>query len=163
MTFAKTLGVSELIIGLTVVAVGTSLPEIMTSVIAASKGKGDIAVGNVVGSNIYNILAILGISALLAKDGIPVSQAALGFDIPVMVAAAVACLPIFFTGHRISRWEGFLFLGYYGAYSGFLIMDAQKHDLQPLFSGLMISFVLPLTLITVMIFFLRSLSQKDSA
>ena len=92
---ARHLGFSELIIGLTFVAAGTSLPEAATSIVAAFRGQGDIAVGNVVGSNIFNILAVLGLSSLVSADGIPVPEAVLGFDIPVMIAVAVACLPIF--------------------------------------------------------------------
>ena len=161
--FAKNLGLSELVVGLTVVAVGTSLPEITTSVVAAARGKGDIAVGNVVGSNIYNIFAVLGLCALLAKGGVPVSTAAMGFDIPIMIGAALACLPIFFTGHKISRWEGALFLAYYAAYTVFLVLKSSQHDLLPLFSGWMLSFVLPLTVVTLLVFFFRSLSQKNSA
>ncbi len=104
VTIARWLGLSELIIGLTIVAAGTSLPELATSVLAAIRGQRDIAVGNVVGSNIFNILAVLGVSAFAAPAGVSVSQAALAFDIPVMTAVAVACLPVFFTGYRIARW-----------------------------------------------------------
>lgn len=94
--FALRLGVSELVIGLTIVAAGTSLPEVATSVIASIRGERDIAVGNVVGSNIFNILAVLGLSGLISPDGINVAPSALRFDIPVMIAVAAACLPIFF-------------------------------------------------------------------
>ncbi|MDZ7680118.1 MAG: hypothetical protein U5J63_00055 [Fodinibius sp.] len=108
---ADSLGLSELVIGLTIVAAGTSMPEVVTSVIAAIRGERDIAVGNVVGSNILNILAVLGLSGLVAPSGIPVSEAVIGFDLPLVIAVAVACLPIFFTGGTISRWEGGIFLG----------------------------------------------------
>ncbi|MDX1939061.1 MAG: hypothetical protein SFU99_00835 [Saprospiraceae bacterium] len=81
-----------------------------------------------VGSNIFNTLAVLGISALVPPSGIPVSQAALQFDIPIMIAVAIACLPIFFTGHTIRRWEGFVFLGFYVAYVVYLILAASKHS-----------------------------------
>ncbi|MBU0993931.1 MAG: calcium/sodium antiporter [Proteobacteria bacterium] len=124
---AQWLGVSELIIGLTIVAAGTSLPELATSVMASFHGERDIAVGNVVGSNIFNILAVLGISAAFSDSGVAVADQALKFDIPVMIAAAVACLPIFFTGHRISRWEGVLFLSYYGIYTAYLILMTRGH------------------------------------
>ena len=106
-------------IGLTIVAAGTSLPEVATSVMASIKGKRDIAVGNVIGSNIFNLLAVLGLAALLAPGGINVAASALRFDMPVMIAAAIACLPMFFTGYRLARWEGMLFLGYYIAYTAF--------------------------------------------
>jgi cation:H+ antiporter len=146
---ARVLGVSELIIGLTVVAAGTSLPEVATSLMAAFRGERDIAVGNVVGSNVFNILSVLGFSAVVAPDGIPVSPAALAFDLPVMIAVAVACLPIFFTGLRIERWEGALFIAFYGAYVACLILAATHHDALPGFSRVMGLFVAPLTALTL--------------
>ena len=90
---AQYLGMSNLIIGLTIIALGTSLPEAATSVVASLKGERDIAVGNVVGSNIFNILAVLGVAGLFSPAGINVPPEALNFDIPVMVAVAIACLP----------------------------------------------------------------------
>ena len=113
---ARWFEISELIIGLTVVAVGTSLPEVATSVIAAIRGERDIAVGNAVGSNIFNILSVLGLAGIISPVGVVVSTAILGFDLPIMIAVAIACLPIFYTGSRIAHWEGTLFLGYYIAY-----------------------------------------------
>ena len=95
-----------MVIGLTIVAAGTSLPEVATSVVAALRGERDIAVGNVIGSNTFNILGVLGLSGLVAPAGLPVRRAMLSFDLPVMIAVAVACLPVFFTGHLIARWEG---------------------------------------------------------
>jgi len=100
---ATLMGVNELVIGLTVVAAGTSLPEVATSILASLKGERDIAVGNVVGSNIFNVLFVMGLAGLVAPEGIPVIPAALTFDLPVMIAVAMACLPIFFTGYIISR------------------------------------------------------------
>ncbi|MBU0617512.1 MAG: calcium/sodium antiporter [Planctomycetes bacterium] len=126
VTFARALGISELIVGLTIVAVGTSLPELATSVIAAVRGERYIAVGNVVGSNIFNILVVLGLSATFSPEGINVSHAALVFDVPIMVLVAFVCLPIFFTGYRVDRWEGFLFLGCYGAYVVYLVLDSNR-------------------------------------
>ncbi len=95
---ARLLEVSELVIGLTLVAAGTSLPELATSIVATFKGERDIAIGNVVGSNIYNILAILGVASILPPSGIPVSNTLIHFDIPVMIAVSAACLPIFLQG-----------------------------------------------------------------
>lgn len=141
---ARSWGVSELMIGLTVVAAGTSLPEVATSVIATIKGERDIAIGNVVGSNIYNLLAILGATSVLA-DGIPVSAASLRFDLPVMVAVAFSCLPIAMTGGRVSRWEGLLFLSYYVAYVVFVALADSEHLALPAFSAIMMGFVLPAT------------------
>ncbi len=149
---ARAMGVNELVIGLTIVAAGTSLPEVATSVIAALKGERDIAVGNVVGSNIFNILCVLGLSSIAAPDGLPVSEAALNFDIWVVLAVAVACLPIFFTfGCTIRRWEGLLFLGYYIAYVVYLFFDATKHESLPGYRMMMMVFVVPLTALTLAI------------
>lgn len=159
---ARTLGLSELVIGLTVVAAGTSLPEVATSVVASLRGERDIAVGNVVGSNLFNILGVLGLSAAVSDGGIAVSAAALSFDIPVMTAVAIACLPIFFTGHVISRWEGAVFLAYYAAYTLYLILAATRHDLLPAFSGFMIAFVIPLTVITLFVLVARTLTGRSS-
>ena len=103
VTLARAWGVSELVIGLTIVAAGTSAPEVATSIVATFRGQRDIAIGNVVGSNIFNILGIVGLSGLIAPDGIAVAPAVLRFDLPVAIAVCVACLPIFFTGHSISR------------------------------------------------------------
>jgi cation:H+ antiporter len=146
---AEAVGVSTLVIGLTIVAGGTSLPEVATSVVAAFRGERDIAVGNVVGSNILNLLLVAGLAAAVAGDGVSVAPAVRRFDLPVMVAASVACLPIFFTGHCIARWEGLLFLAYYAAYSAYLILDAADHDALPAFSAVMEGFVIPLTAVTL--------------
>ena len=154
---ARALGVSELVIGLTVVAAGTSLPEVATSVLAAWRGERDIAVGNVVGSNIFNILGVLGFSGIVAANGLSVSTSLLRFDIPAMIAVAVACLPIFFTGHRISRWEGFLFLAYYVLYVVYLILAAQHRQSLEWFSFILLVFVIPLTAVTLGVFLIRSL------
>lgn len=151
VTVAKWLGVSELVIGLTVVAIGTSLPELATSVVAAAKGERDIAVGNAVGSNIFNLLSVLGLSAIIVPVGIPVSQAAISFDLPVMIAVALASFPVFFTGGQIYRWEGFLFVGYYIAYTVYLVLNATHHDALPIINMVMGWFVLPLTALTLII------------
>jgi len=149
--FARDLGVSELIIGLTIVAAGTSLPEVATSVMAAVRGERDIAVGNVVGSNIFNILAVLGISASIAPSELPVASAMLAFDLPIMVAVAVACLPVFFTGARIARWEGALFLTLYAGYALYLILYATGHNALSGYGAVMGSFVLPLVMATLLV------------
>ncbi|GGX76972.1 sodium:calcium antiporter [Litchfieldella qijiaojingensis] len=151
IAFAAYLGVSDQIIGLTIVAAGTSLPEVVTSIIAALRGERDIAVGNVVGSNIFNIMGVLGLTGLLAPSGIAVSEAMVGFDIPVMIAVALACLPICFTGGVISRWEGGVLLAYYVAYTLYLILAASQHDALSGFSTAMLYFVLPITALTLIV------------
>jgi cation:H+ antiporter len=149
VTLARQLGMSELIVGLTIVAIGTSLPEVATSVMAALRGERDIAVGNVIGSNMFNILAVLGISASIAPGALLVPPSMPAFDLPVMVAVTLACLPIFFTGHLIAHWEGGVFLAYYMAYTAYLILDVAGHDAQAGFSMVMGGFVLSLTAVTL--------------
>ncbi|TNH82115.1 calcium/sodium antiporter [Aeromonas sobria] len=149
-------GVSDLVIGLTIVAVGTSLPEVVTSIVAALRGERDIAVGNVVGSNIFNILCVLGLTSMVTPGGLEVSATALQFDIPVMIAVALACLPIFFTGYTIARWEGALFLAFYIGYTTWLILHATSSPLQSQFSAALVGFVLPLTAITLAVLAFRA-------
>ena len=146
---ARSLGVSELVLGLTVVAIGTSMPEVVTSVVAALRGQRDLAIGNVVGSNIFNILGVLGLTAILAPAGIPVASNAIAFDIPVMTVVAVACLPLVFTGHILRRWEGALFVAYAAIYTTYLILDATAHALEDDLAGAVIWFALPLTAVTL--------------
>lgn len=160
---ASALGLSDLVIGLTVVAVGTSLPEIATSILSAIRGQRDLAVGNIVGSNIFNLLLVLGATAMIASDGVPVSPAAMRFDLPVMTAVAVACLPIFFNGHRIARWEGALFLGYYIAYVAYLLLAAADHAALEDFRLAMQTVVMPLTLLTLAIVTWRNLKARRLA
>ena len=162
VAFAQALGVSELVIGLTIVAAGTSLPEVATSILATIRGERDIAVGNVVGSNIFNILAVLGLSGLVAPAGLPVSGALVTFDIPVMIAVAVACLPIFASGATIARWEGAVFLFFYVAYTAYLVLAAQQHDALPAFSAVMQVFVLPLTGVTLAVVAWRAWKRPAS-
>ncbi len=149
-SLALTLGVSDLIIGLTVIAMGTSLPELATSMVALFKGESDMAVGNAVGSSIFNIFLVLGAAALVSPQGIHISRAVLSFDLPVMIAVAFACLPIFFTGHRISRKEGVLFVSYYGAYLFYIVLNETGHQSLPLFNQVMMAFVFPITAIAVL-------------
>jgi cation:H+ antiporter len=153
---ATAFGISELVIGLTIVAAGTSLPEVATSVLATIRGQRDIAVGNVLGSCLFNLLAVLGIGGIVAPDGIPVAAGALSFDLPVMIAVAVAALPIFLTGHRISRWEAVVFLGYYVAYVGYLVLVAADHGLATRLGDAFTWFVLPLTVLTLGLSVVRS-------
>jgi cation:H+ antiporter len=154
--FAKAMGVSDLVIGLTIVAAGTSMPEVATSIAAAIKGERDIAVGNVVGSNTFNILGCLGLSGLVSGNaGIVVPASVLAFDLWVMLGVALVCLPIFLTGREIARWEGFVFLLYYGAYVLYLVLAAQRHAALAAFSTAMTSVVMPLTVVTLIVVLLR--------
>jgi cation:H+ antiporter len=152
---AAALGVSDVVVGLTIVAAGTSLPEVAASVIATLRGHRDMAIGNVLGSNIFNLTLILGTTAV-AANGLTVGTGVLTFDLPVMVAVAIACLPIFFTGHRIARWEGGLFAAYYVAYTAYLVLDATNHHQLPNYEAAMLLFVLPLTAVTLVVLMLRA-------
>jgi cation:H+ antiporter len=137
------------VVALTILAAGTSLPEVATSLVAAVRGQRDLAVGNVVGSNIFNVLGILGLAGLVAPRGLETSPALLAFDLPVMVAVGVACLPIFFTGHEIRRWEGILLLIGYLLYVTYLILDSTGHDALSGFTTIALLFALPLALLGV--------------
>lgn len=156
VTLARALGLSELLIGLTLVAAGTSLPELATSLLAALRGERDIAVGNIIGSNIFNLLAVLGLAAALSPTPISVSPTALAFDFPVMLAVAVACLPIFFANYRISRGEGLLFLLYYCAYVGYLLLFNTGRPIAQQFGDALLGYALPLTALTLLILAYRA-------
>ncbi|KZX50759.1 sodium:calcium antiporter [Stutzerimonas frequens] len=151
VALARALGLSELVIGLTVIAIGTSLPELATSIMAAFRGERDIAVGNIVGSNIFNLLCVLGLASLVSPQAIGVSSNALAFDFPVMIAVAVTCLPIFFAGYCIKRWEGALFLAYYVAYTLYLVLTSTGRPFAETFGDAMIGYALPLTAITLLV------------
>lgn len=125
IAIARGWGLSELVIGLTLVAAGTSMPEVATSLVAAFKGERDIAVGNVVGSNLFNLMGVLGLSGLVSGNGLPVGPEMIAQDLPVMVLVAVACLPVFLIGHAIDRWEGVVLLAFYCLYTTALVCEAQ--------------------------------------
>jgi cation:H+ antiporter len=146
---ATELGASPLVVGLTIVAVGTSLPELATSMVASFRGERDIAVGNVVGSNIFNLLVVLGATSALSPEGIHISSAAMAFDIPVMVAVAIMCFPIFFSGNLVSRWEGGLLLAYYLAYTLYLILDTTNHDGTKAYEITLKFVIVPLTILAL--------------
>ncbi|MGF1541726.1 MAG: calcium/sodium antiporter [Pleurocapsa sp.] len=146
---ARSLGVSDLLIGLTIVSLGTSLPELATSVMASIRGERDIAVGNVLGSNIFNIVAVLGVAGIIAPAGVLVSSTAIQFDIPVSIAVAFVCLPIFYSGNRIDRWEGLLFIAYYLMYLGYLILNAVNYNGLLVYETVILVFVIPITVITI--------------
>ena len=156
---AAFLGVSELVIGLTIVAVGTSLPEVATSVIAAMKGESDIAVGNAVGSNIFNLLGVLGVGSLVSPNGINVASRILHFDLPVMVFVALITIPIFYIDNRISRFEGGLLLSYFLSYMAAVLLRAAE---SPALAGMMtfISIFAPITFIGLVVSAFRSRRPK---
>jgi cation:H+ antiporter len=163
VSIATGLGVSNLVIGLTVVAVGTSLPELATSVIAARRGQRDLAIGNIVGSNIFNIGAVLGLSAAVSTGGVPVAPAVVALDIPLMVAASLALLPVAFTGLTIARWEGALFLALYAAYTTYLLLAAAEHDALEGFTTIMASLTLPLVAVALVALASREARRRRHA
>ncbi len=163
ITVATSLGVSQLVIGLTIVALGTSLPEVVTSVVASIRGQRDIAVGNVVGSNLFNVLCVLGLTSLVSPSGVPVSAQAVDFDIPVMVAVCVICLPIFISGSVIRRYEGALFLNYLVLYTLFLIVAATHPEDRAWFGRALIYAVVPLTGLTIGISIFHSVRERRRA
>lgn len=148
---AEYFGVSEMVIGLTIVSIGTSLPEAATSVMASLRGERDIAVGNVIGSNIFNILAVLGAAAVVSPVPLQVPAATVAFDIPVVIVVSMLCLPIFFTGGQIARWEGLLFLVYYGLYVGFLLLAAGGSPWVGEYGRLVGWVILPLTVLVLLV------------
>lgn len=119
---ARILGVSDAVIGLTVVAIGTSAPELFTTIVATIRHERDIAVGNLFGSSIYNILAILGVTAFVSPAGMFVDADILRIDLPFMLLVTVACVPVFLTGRKITRIEAASFIGAYLAYLAYLII-----------------------------------------
>lgn len=143
VTVADDLGLSERVMGLTVIAISTSLPQLATSLLAALRGQRDIAVGNVIGSNLFNLLGVLGFTALVAPTPLSVSPNALDFDLPVLLSVALLCLPVFYSGYRITRAEGLLFLGLYLAYGLHVVSFTTGMPLAGKLEHLMLFFVLP--------------------
>lgn len=120
---AAMMGVSDAFIGLTIVAIGTSSPELVTTVVSTLRQQRDIAVGNLIGSSVYNILLILGATALIPVSGIMVEPDLVRIDIPVMLLVTVVCIPVFISGRRLSRAEGALFVGLYLIYLTYLVLS----------------------------------------
>lgn len=160
VTFATWFGVSELIIGLTIVAVGTSLPEIATSVIAGLRGERDIAVGNVIGSNVLNLLFVLALTMLLSPQPIAVPEETVWLDLPVMVGAALICVPIFITRRMVSQREGSLLLVYYLSYTLYLILSASGSETLTVYSAVVGLLLIPLTVVLLVVRALRWLGEE---
>jgi cation:H+ antiporter len=163
VSIARVLGISELVIGLTIVAVGTSLPEASASIVAALRGERDIAVGNVVGSNLFNLLGVLGLASILAPGGFAVSPAALKFDLPVMIAVAAVCLPVFFAGGQILRWEGGMCLAFYAAYLTDLILRSVESPSAPNFRLLVVFLMVPVGAMALSLSVIRSFAKANQA
>ena len=157
---ATAFGVSDLIVGLTVVAIGTSLPELATSIVAVRRGQRDLAVGNVVGSNIFNIGAVAGLAAMISPTGLPVPESALALDIPLMIAASVVLLPLAFTGSVIARWEGGLLVALYVSYLLYTVLAAAERPILQGFTTVMLWFITPLVVLTVISTLVHEISRR---
>lgn len=156
VNIATELGLSERIIGLTIIAVSTSLPQLATSLIAALRGQREIAVGNVIGSNVFNLLGVLGLTALVAPQPLSVSPNALTFDLPVMLGVAALCLPVFYAGYRVTRGEGVLLLGLYLAYGLHVVSFTTGMPLAAKLEHLMLFYILPALLVFILLSTLRA-------
>jgi len=158
---ASAFGVSEAVIGLTIVAAGTSLPEVMTSVIATIKGQRDIAIGNVVGSNIFNILCVLGLSGLVSPIPLMAGEQMVTVDFPMMLATAILCLPLFFVGSKLIRFEGFLFLSIYVAYVWYMVAITISANYAPLLKNGIIFGLIPLVTLYVFGILAKDLYRRN--
>lgn len=156
-------GVNEAVIGLTIIAAGTSLPEVVTSVVASIRGERDIAVGNVVGSNIFNILCVLGLSGLVSPTPLLAGEQMIALDIPVMVAVALLCVPFFFAGAILNRIEGVLFLLCYVAYTWYLVAMALKLDYLPTLQQAVMYGLIPVVIFYVVVSLAHDLRQRLKA
>jgi cation:H+ antiporter len=137
------------------VALGTSLPEVATSLVAAARGQRDIAVGNVIGSNLFNLVGVLGATAAIAPGGVPIAPATLVLDLPFMVVVAVACLPICWTRWTVERWEGALLLALFCAYTTYLVLGATDPERVPAPTTALWVLSSPLLLVTLLAFWPR--------
>jgi cation:H+ antiporter len=162
VSLARHFGVSELMIGLTVLAIGTSLPELATSVVAAMRGERDIAVGNVVGSNIFNLLSVLGFTGLVSLGQLPVAPAALALDIPVMLGVALLCVPIFRTGFVVTRANGILFILCYVAYLSWLVLVNTGVVIPGWAPALLLGGLIPLAIMFTLVSFVMSISSEKT-
>ena len=146
---ARSWGVSELVIGLSIVAIGTSLPEVATSIVATLRGKRDIAVGNILGSNMFNLLLVLGLCATIspAAEGLRIEARALWLDLPVMIGVVVLCWPIFYTGRMISRLEGMALFGFYVCYMLFRFLQESSNPVTQVFGLVILFAIIPATIL----------------
>lgn len=159
-TVARNLGVSELVIGLTIVAAGTSLPELATSVMAAIKGERDIAVGNIVGSNIFNVFSVLGFSTIVAGGNVAVSPSLLAVDVPVMIGVALSCLPVFVSGYMITRWNGLIWIAMYCIYLLYLVWTAQSNPQAATVANIALEYILPVVALLWVIGLVKSFNRS---
>ncbi|MFO6424251.1 calcium/sodium antiporter [Motilimonas sp. KMU-193] len=160
VAIAKAFGVSEAVIGLTIIAIGTSLPEVVTSIVATVKGQRDIAVGNVIGSNVFNLLAVLGVAGVIAPEGLAANTQLVSLDIPIMLGVALLCAPLFFTGASLSRAEGATFFMLYLLYTSYLLGVALNLSYTNTLGSVTLYVVLPITLSLVSYSLFRDIRQR---
>ncbi len=160
---ALSIGVSELVVGLTVVALGTSLPEVAASVAAALRGQRDMAIGNVVGSNIFNIALCLGLAGIVAPDGLEAPMQLITFDLRVMVVVAIVLLPLIITEYEVSRQEGLLLLSWSTVYLVWTVLTATGSPILSWFSPIVLFGFFPATvvfLVATVVIALRDSKQR---
>ena len=160
VSIARMLGMSEKVIGLTIVAAGTSMPEVVTSIVAGIRGQRDIAVGNVIGSNVFNLLGVLGIAGIVAPMGINIDREMLYFDFPVMIATAAICFPVFFTRNLIARWEGALLLLFYLIYTTYLFLAAGRSASLAVYQSALLYCVIPATITLLAVVMVREMLRR---
>ncbi len=160
---ADLLKIDSRLAGLTALAIGASLPTLIAAIWFSARGRRHIALGTIIGSNILNSLAVLGIAALVASEMLKVPSAAIRFDIPVMIAASILCIPIICRGCVVTRWEGVLFLACYAAYFTYLVLQIVVPGTVKAFDKLVIMVVIPATIILVMIGILKVLRHRRPA
>jgi cation:H+ antiporter len=156
VSFARALGISDLVVGLTIVAVGTSLPEIAASVLASLRGARDIAVGNVVGSNLLNLAIVLALTAIVAPGGVRVPADALAADLSVMLGATLLCVPVFLKDRRVTRGEGFFFVSLYALYTTWLALKTQESPQLARLEAVVLFVVFPVLAVAVLVWSVKA-------
>ncbi len=156
------LGVTETVIGLTIVSAGTSMPELVTSLVAAYRGKADLAIGNVVGSNLLNQLVILGVCGVFSGEGLLVDPVVISRDLPVMVLTTLALLPILWTRGVVTRLEGGILVGLYGLYLAEQVLSETLTTAQDEFRFVVLVVVVPLVLVFLVWQMLRWRLQRPA-
>ena len=149
VALALILGIPQLVIGLTVVSLGTSAPELFVSANSSLTGSDSLALSNIIGSNIFNLLGILGLTGLIGPSLIPASSQVLQLHLPVMVGVSVVCLPVLLTDYVISRWEGVLFVVFYVSYVMYMVLLNQQHSFAIPLGNFLIWGMLPIALLAV--------------
>ncbi len=157
---AANFGISELVISLTLVALGTSLPEIATSVVAVRKKEYEMLFGNIIGSCIFNIIAVPVAMALLYSEPLSIDSEIINLDLPVMMVSVIACLPIFISDRRMSRFEGILFLVYYFAYIFVLYLKEFSGSILTEYKTIILTLIVPMTAITLVVVTYRAIRYR---